>query len=162
MQKQRMGGEAMLNDANLAREELDELNELFGQLKQIECLAEKSKREKTISEIVGVLIFVLTGSVMLYLGSGILGYLIWIALYGFLLYYIFGVRKSEGPEYSECVQAAKFIVSDCVKIIEHRQIAEIIYSDPEFYIEKYNKLVAYYPHMASKTLKSLIHKKPKS
>ena len=152
----------MLNDANLAREELDELNELFGQLKQIERLSEKSKQEKTISEIVAVLIFVLTGSVMLYLGSGILGYLIWIALYGFLLYYIFGVRKSGVPEYNKCVEAAKFIVSGCVKIIEHKQSAEIIYSDPEFYIGKYNKLVAYYPHMASKTLESLIHKKPKN
>ena len=46
-------------------------------------------------------------------------YLIWIVLYGFLLYYIFGVRKSDVPNYNECVQAAKFIVSDCVKIIEH-------------------------------------------
>ena len=29
------------------------------------------------------------------------------------------MRKSNVPNYNECVQAAKFIVSDCVKIIEH-------------------------------------------
>ena len=152
----------MLNDNNLTKEELNELNKLFEQLKQIERLSEKSRQEKNISEIVAVLIFLLTGSVMFYIDSGILGYLIWIVLYGFLLYYIFGVRKSGVPEYSKCVKAAKYTVSDCVKVIEHKQIAEIIYSDPEFYIEKYNKLIACYPHMASRTLKTLIHKKPKS
>ena len=151
----------MLNSNNLTKEELDELDELFEQLKQIEKLSEKSKQDKTIREIVAVLIFLLTGSVMLYIGPGVLGYLIWVALYGFLLYYILGVRKSGVPEYNECVKAAKLIVSDCVKLIEHRKIAEIVYSDPEFYIDKYNKLIAYYPHIESKTLKALIYKKTK-
>jgi len=46
--------------------------------------------------------------------------------------------------------------------IERKEIAEIVYSDPEFYIGKYNKLIEYYPNMASKILKSLICYKPKS
>ena len=90
---------------------------------------------------------------------GIIGYVIWIVLYGFLLYYIFGVRKSEVPEYEECVRAAKLTVSDCIKIIECKELAEIVYSDPEFYIDKYNKLVGYYPNIANKTLRTLIYKK---
>lgn len=147
---------------DLTKEEFNDLNMLFEQLKQIERLAEKSRKEKIMSEIVAILVFLLTGSVMLYIGPGIIGYLIWIALYGFLLYYIFGVRKSGVPDYDECSRSAKFTVNDCIKIIEHREIAEIIYSDPEFYIGKYNKLLQYYPNIVSKTLKSLICCKPKS
>lgn len=152
----------MLNDNNLTQEERNELNELFEQLKQIEKISEKSKQEKTMSNIAVVLIYLLTSSVMLYIKPGILGYLIWVVLYGFLLYYILVVRKSGVPEYNECVKAAKCTVSNCVKIIEHKQIAEIVYRDPEFYIEKYDKLVSYYPHIASKTLKALIHVRPKA
>lgn len=147
----------ILNDNNLTEEERNELSELFEQLKRIEEISEKSKQEKTMREIVVVLIFLLTGGVMFLLRPGILGYLIWVVLYGFLLYYILYVRKSSVPEYNECAKAAKFTVSDCVKIIEHKQIAEIVYRDPEFYVEKYNKLVSYCPHIASKTLKTLIH-----
>lgn len=152
----------MLNDNNLTKEECNQLNELLGQLKQIEELSKKSKQEKMICEIVALLIFLLTGSVMLYIEPGVLGYLVWIVLYGVLLYYILGVRKSTVPEYSECVKVAKITVSDCVKIIEHKQIAEIVYSDPEFYVEKYNKLVTYCPHIASETLKALINTKTKA
>ena len=152
----------MLNDIDLTKEELGELNELIEQLKHIEQLAEKSRREKITSEIVAIIVFLLTGSVMLYIGPGVIGYLVWVTLYGFLLYYIFGVRKSDVPDYDECSRVAKFTVNDCIKIIEHREIAEIIYSDPEFYIGKYNKLLEYYPNMASKTLKRLICCKPKS
>ena len=150
----------MPKDFDLTKEEFYELNMLFEQLKQIERLAEKSRKEKIMSEIVATLVFLLTGSVMLYIGPGVIGYLIWIALYGFLLYYIFGVRKSDVPEYDECAKAAKSTVSECIKIIEHRKVAEIIYSDPEFYIEKYNKLICYYPNIESKTLIKLISKKP--
>lgn len=152
----------MLNSNSLTKEELSELNELLEQLKQIEVLSKKAKQGKILTEIAVGLIFLLTGSVMLYIRSNVLGYLVWLALYGFFLYYIFGVRKSSVPEYNECVKAAKITVSDCVKIIEHRQNAEIVYSDPEFYIEKYNKLVMYYPNIASKQLKALIHKKNKT
>ena len=152
----------MLKDIGLKKEELDELKELIEQLKQIEQLAVKSKKEKLMSEIVATIVFILTGSVMLYIGSEIIGYLIWLALYGFLLYYIFGVRKSAVLKYDECARVAKFTVSDCIKIIEHKEITEIIYSDPEFYIGKYNKLLGYYPNIASETLKDLIYSKPKS
>lgn len=153
---------SMLNDIDLTKEEFGELNELIEQLKHIEQLAEKSRKEKITSEIVATIVFLLTGSVMIYIGSGVIGYLVWITLYGSLLYYIFGVRKSGVPDYEECSRAAKVTVSDCIKIIERKEIAEIIYSDPEFYIGKYNKLLDYYPNMASKTLKSLIYCKPKS
>ena len=152
----------MLNDNDLTKEEYNELNGLLGQLKQIEELSKKSKQEKMIREVVVLLIFLLTGSVMLYIGPGVLGYLVWIVLYGVLLYYILGVRKNTVAEYSECVKAAKIAVSDCVKIIEHKQIAEIVYSDPEFYVEKYNKLVTCCPHIASETLKALIKTKTKA
>ena len=152
----------MLNEIDLTQEELGELNELVEQLKHIEQLAEKSRKEKIMSEIVAIIVFLLTGSVMLYIGPGVIGYLVWITLYGSLLYYIFGVRKSGVPDYDECSRTAKVTVSDCIKIIERKKIAEIIYSDPEFYIGKYNKLLEYYPNMANKTLKSLIHSKPKS
>jgi fatty acid desaturase len=91
----------MLNDIDLTKEEIEELNELIEKLKHIERLAEKSRKEKIMSEIVATLVFLLTGSVMLYIGPDVIGYLIWIALYGFLLYYIFGVRKSDVPEYDE-------------------------------------------------------------
>jgi hypothetical protein len=151
----------MLNDIDLTKEEIEELNELIEKLKHIERLAEKSRKEKIMSEIVATLVFLLTGSVMLYIGPDVIGYLIWIALYGFLLYYIFGVRKSDVPEYDECAKVAKSTVSECIKIIEHRKAAEIIYSDPEFYIGKYNKLICYYPHIESDTLIKLISKKPK-
>jgi selenophosphate synthetase-related protein len=150
----------MLN--NLTKEERAELNELLEQLKQIERLSEKSRKEKTMGEIIAVLVFLLTGSVMLYIESGVIGYLIWIALYGFVLYFIFGIRKSDVPEYAECVKAAKYTVSDCIKVIEHNQIAEIVYKDPEFYIEKYNKLIRYFPAADNKTLKRLIHQKPQN
>ena len=146
---------------DLTKEEFNDLNMLFEQLKQIERLAEKSRKDKIMSGIVATLAFLLTGSVMLYIGPGIIGYLIWIALYGFLLYYIFGVRKSDIPEYDECAKVAKSTVCECIKIIEHRKVAEIIYSDPEFYIEKYNKLICYYPYIESDTLIKLISKKPK-
>ncbi len=152
----------MLNDIDLTKEEIEELNELIEKLKHIEQLAEKSRKEKTMSEIVAVIIFLLTGAVMLCIGPGVIGYLLWVTLYGFLLYYIFGVRKSGVPDYDECSRAAKIMVNDCIKIIEHKEIVEIIYSDPEFYIGKYNKLLEYYPNMASKTLKRLICCKPKS
>ncbi len=152
----------MLKNIELSKQELDELNELIEQLKQIEKFAEKSRKEKSISEIVATIVFLLTGSIMLYIGSDVIGYVIWIALYGFLLYYIFGVRKSDVPEYDECSKAAKSTVSECIKIIEHRKVAEIIYSDPEFYIGKYNKLICYYPNIESKTLIKLISNKPKT
>ena len=148
----------MLND--LTKEEIAELNDLLEQLKQIEQLSEKSKKEKIMGEIVATLVFLLTGSVMLYIGPGVIGYLIWLALYGFLLYFIFGIRKSNLPEYDECVKAAKYTVSDCIKIIEHNLVAEIVYKDPEFYIEKYNKLIRYLPAVDNKTLKKLIYQKP--
>jgi hypothetical protein len=148
----------MLND--LTKEEMAELNELLEQLKQIEQLSEKSRKEKIMGEIVATLVFLLTGSVMLYIRSNVIGYLIWIALYGFILYFIFGIRKSDLPEYDECVKAAKYTVSDCIKVIERNQIAEIVYKDPEFYIEKYNKLIRYLPAVESKTLKRLIYRKP--
>ena len=115
-----------------------------------------------MGEIVATLVFLLTGSVMLYIGPGVIGYLIWLALYGFLLYFIFGIRKSNLPKYDECVKAAKYTVSDCIKIIEHNRVAEIVYKDPEFYIEKYNKLIRYLPAVDNKTLKKLIHQKPQS
>ena len=150
----------MLND--LTKEEIAELNDLLEQLKQIEQLSEKSIKEKIMGEIVATLVFLLTGSVMLYIGPGVIGYLIWLALYGFLLYFIFDIRKSDVPEYAECVKAAKYTVSDCIKVIEHNQIAEIVYKDPEFYIEKYNKLIRYFPTADNKTLKRLIHQKPQS
>lgn len=152
----------MLNDIDLTKEEIEELNELIEKLKHIEQLAEKSRKEKIMSEIVAVIIFLLTGAVMFCIGPGVIGYLLWVTLYGFLLYYIFGVRKSGVPDYDECSRAAKIMVNDCIKIIEHKEIVEIIYSDPEFYIGKYNKLIEYYPNMASKTLKRLICCKPKS
>jgi hypothetical protein len=152
----------MLNDIDLTKEEIEELNELIEKLKHIEQLAEKSRKEKIMSKIVAVIIFLLTGAVMLCIGPGVIGYLLWVTLYGFLLYYIFGVRKSGVPDYDECSRAAKIMVNDCIKIIEHKEIVEIIYSDPEFYIGKYNKLLEYYPNMASKTLKRLICCKPKS
>lgn len=152
----------MLNDIDLTKEEIEELNELIEKLKHIEQLAEKYRKEKIMSEIVAVIIFLLTGAVMLCIGPGVIGYLLWVALYGFLLYYIFGVRKSGVPDYDECSRAAKIMVNDCIKIIEHKEIVEIIYSDPEFYIGRYNKLLEYYPNMASKTLKRLICCKPKS
>jgi hypothetical protein len=148
----------MLND--LTKEEMAELNELLEQLKQIEQLSEKSRKEKITGEIVATLVCLLTGSVMLYIRSNVIGYLIWIALYGFILYFIFGIRKSDLPEYDECVKAAKYTVSDCIKVIERNQIAEIVYKDPEFYIEKYNKLIRYLPAVESKTLKRLIYRKP--
>ena len=107
-----------------------------------------------MGEIVVTLVFLLTGSVMLYIGPGVIGYLIWLALYGLLLYFIFGIRKSNLPEYDECVKAAKYTVSDCIKIIECNKIAEIVYKDPEFYIEKYNKLIRYVPNEYNKTLKN--------
>lgn len=151
----------MPNDNSLTKEERNELNHLLAQLKQIERLSKQAKQEKIIRDLVVLLIFLLTGGVMFYIEPGILGYLVWLALYGFFLHYIFGVRKSSVPEYNECVKAAKFTVSDCVKIIEHTQIAEIVYSDPDFYVEKYNKLVTYCPHIASETLKTLIHTRPK-
>lgn len=152
----------MLKDIILTKEEIEELNELIEKLKHIEQLAEKSRKEKIMSEIVAVIIFLLTGAVMLCIGPGVIGYLLWVTLYGFLLYYIFGVRKSGVLDYDECSRAAKIMVNDCIKIIEHKEIVEIIYSDPEFYIGKYNKLLEYYPNMASKTLKRLICCKPKS
>jgi len=152
----------MLNDIILTKEEIEELNELIEKLKHIEQFAEKSRKEKIMSEIVAVIIFLLTGAVMLCIGPGVIGYLLWVTVYGFLLYYIFGVRKSGVPDYDECSRAAKIMVNDCIKIIEHKEIVEIIYSDPEFYIGKYNKLLEYYPNMASKTLKRLICCKPKS
>ena len=151
----------MFINIELKEQEIDELNELLKQLKQIEIIAEKSRKEKKMGEIVAIIIFLLTGSVMFYIGSGIIGYVIWIALYGFLLYYIFVVRKKDVPEYETCVRAAKFIVSDCIKIIERKEVGEIIYNDPEFYIEKYNKLIKYYPDIESKSLRSLIYKKTK-
>ena len=152
----------MPNNIDLTREEFGELNELIEQLRHIEQLAEKSRKEKIMSEIVAIIVFLLTGSVMLFIGSDVVGYLVWITLYGFLLYYIFGVRKSSVPDYDECSRVAKITLSDCIKIIERKEIAEIVYSDPEFYIVKYNKLIEYYPDMASKILKSLIYYKPKS
>ena len=152
----------MQKNIDLTKEQLDELNELFRQLKQIENLAEKSSKEKLMSEVAGTLLFILTGCVMLYIGIHIIGYLVWIAIYGFLLYYFFCVRKSGFPKYDECVIAAKVTVCDCIKIIEHNQIAEIVYDDTKFYIHKYNKLINYYPDIASNTLKMLIHCKPKS
>ena len=150
----------MLND--LTKEEIAELNDLLEQLKQIEQLSEKSRKEKIMGEIVATLVFLLTGSVMLYIGPGVIGYLIWLALYGFLLYFIFGIRKSNLPEYDECVKAAKYTVSDCIKIIEHNRVAEIVYKDPEFYIEKYNRLIRYLPAVDNKTLKKLIYQKPQN
>jgi hypothetical protein len=150
----------MLND--LTKDEMAELNELLEQLKQIEQLSEKSRKEKIMGEIVATLVFLLTGSVMLYIRSNVIGYLIWIALYGFILYFIFGIRKSDLPEYDECVKAAKYTVSDCIKVIERNQIAEIVYKDPEFYIEKYNKLIRYLPAVDNKTLKKLIYQKPQN
>jgi len=150
----------MLND--LTKEEIAELNDLLEQLKQIEQLSEKSRKEKIMGEIVATLVFLLTGSVMLYIGPGVIGYLIWLALYGFLLYFIFGIRKSDVPEYAECAKAAKYTVSDCIKIIERNRIAEIVYKDPEFYVEKYNKLIRYLPDVDSKTLKRLIYQKSKN
>ena len=110
----------------------------------------------------GYIGFLLTESVMLYIGPGVIGYLIWLALYGFLLYFIFGIRKSNLPEYDDCVKAAKYTVSDCIKIIEHNRVAEIVYKDPEFYIEKYNKLIRYLPAVDNKTLKKLIYQKPQN
>jgi hypothetical protein len=150
----------MLND--LTKEEIAELNDLLEQLKQIEQLSEKSRKEKIMGEIVATLVFLLTGSVMLYIGPGVIGYLIWLALYGFLLCFIFGIRKSNLPEYDKCVKAAKYTVSDCIKIIEHNRVAEIVYKDPEFYIEKYNKLIRYLPAVDNKTLKKLIYQKPQN
>ena len=74
----------MLNDIDLTKEEIEELNELVEELKHIEQLAEKSRKEKIMSEIVAVIIFLLTGAVMLCIGSGVIGYLLWVTLYGFL------------------------------------------------------------------------------
>ena len=152
----------MQKDFDLTKEQLEEINELFKQLKQIEKQAEKSRKENWMSEIAATLVFIFTGSVMLFIESRVIGYFVWIALFGFLLYYIFGVRKSDVPEYDDCARAAKCIVSNCIKIIEHNQVAEVVYNDPKFYIEKYNKLIGYYPCMASKTLNGLVSRKPKS
>ena len=148
-----------MKNLNLTTAEQLELENLLEELNQIIKIAEKSRKEKIMREFVGVLIFLLTGSVMIYIESSIIGYLVWLALYGFLSYYIFGVRKNALPEYNDCIQAARNIVSDCVKIIEHTKIVEIEY--PNFYIEKYNKLIRYFPDLESKTLKSLIYPKNK-
>lgn len=48
------------------------------------------------------------------------------------------------------------------KEIERSRIAEIVYKDPEFYVEKYNKPIRYLPDVDSKTLKRLIYQKSKN
>ena len=71
----------MPNNIDLTREEFGELNELIEQLRHIEQLAEKSRKEKIMSEIVAIIVFLLTGSVMLFIGSDVVGYLVWITLW---------------------------------------------------------------------------------